>query len=354
MGNGHDGNMGGMRMKHGGEAQGAGIEGGGSIFDPALYVPTQGFMGCPNSYDLEGCKLAILGMPFDCGRHPVRIGARQGPFAIREQSALVRPYLPPGLDFNPLTALGVVDCGDAKVMPGRIEPSFEVMEAALREIAGRGVRTLTMGGDGSVTLPQLRALHRIYPDLVVLHLDAHTDTYPGSGQEHHNTATTFTRAAEEGLIDTENSLHIGARGPTYLPGVFEHTRSHGYELISGVDLMERGIEATLAHIHARLAGRPVYLCWDMDFFDPSCAPGVCTPTWGGITSREGLAILQGLQGLEFVAFDVNTVSPPHDVGGMTAFLAGTVMLEFLYLACYAPGLAAELDLPGAAKGSKQR
>ena len=202
-----------MRMKHGGEVRDAGIESGGSIFDPALYVPTQGFMGCPNSYDLEGCKLAILGMPFDCGRHPVRIGARQGPFAIREQSALVRPYFPPGLDFNPLTALGVVDCGDAKVMPGRIEPSFEVMEAALREIAGRGVRTLTMGGDGSVTLPQLRALHRIYPDLVVLHLDAHTDTYPGSGQEHHNTATTFTRAAEEGLIDTANSLHIGARRP---------------------------------------------------------------------------------------------------------------------------------------------
>jgi agmatinase len=84
----------------------------------------------------------------------------------------------------------------------------------------------------------------------------------------------------------------------------------------------------------------------MDFFDPSCAPGVCTPTWGGITSREGLAILQGLGGLEFVGFDVNTVSPPHDVGGMTAFLAGTVMLEFLYLACRVPSLASELQLTG--------
>ena len=319
-------------------------EGGDSIFDPALFVPTQGFMGCPNRYQLGGAKLAILGLPFDCGRHPVRIGARQGPFAIREQSALVRPYQPPAADFNPLTALGVVDCGDAKVTPGRIEPAFETMEAAIREIAGRGVRTLTMGGDGAVTLPQLRALHRFHPDLVVLHFDAHTDTYPGSGQEHHNTATTFTRAAEEGLIDTAGSLHIGARGPTYLPGVFEHTRSLGYELISGLELMEKGIEATLAHIHDRLAGRPVYLCWDMDFFDPSCAPGVCTPTWGGVTSREGLAILQGLKGLDFVAFDVNTVSPPHDIGGMTAFLAGTVMLEFLTLACHAPSLAPGLKL----------
>jgi len=189
----------------------------------------------------------------------------------------------------------------------------------------------------------MRALHRHHPDLVVLHFDAHTDAYPPSGQDHHNTATTFTRAAEEGLIDPENSLHIGARGPTYIPGVFEHTRALGYELISGVELMATGIEATLAHIHERLAGRPVFLCWDMDFFDPSCAPGVCTPTWGGITSREGLAILQGLAGLEFVGFDVNTVSPPHDTGGMTAFLAGTVMLEFLYLACQAPSLAPELQ-----------
>ena len=78
------------------------------------------------------------------------------------------------------------------------------------------------------------------------------------------------------------------------------------------------------------------------FSNGACAPGVCTPTWGGITSREGLAILQGLAGLEFVGFDVNTVSPPHDLGGMTAFLAGTVMLEFLYLACQAPSLAQEL------------
>ncbi len=329
-------------MNQGGEVSGA----ANSIFDPELFVPTQGFMGCPNRYELGGVKLAILGLPFDCGRNPVRIGSRLGPFAIREQSALVRPYQPPFADFNPLTALGVVDCGDAKVTPGSIEPAFETMEAALREIAGRGVRTIAMGGDGSVTLPQLRALHRFYPELVVLHFDAHTDTYPPSGQERHNTATTFTRAAEEGLIDPENSLHIGARGPIYLAGVFEHTRSLGYELITGVDLMATGIEATLAHVHERLAGRSVFLCWDMDFFDPSCAPGVCTPTWGGVTAREGLAILQGLKGLDFVGFDVNTVSPPHDLGGMTAFLAGTVMLEFLTLACHAPSLAPGLNLSG--------
>ena len=75
----------------------------------------------------------------------------------------------------------------------------------------------------------------------------------------------------------------------------------------------------------------MYLCFDMDFFDPSCAPGVCTPTFGGASAREGLTLISGLRGLNIVAIDVNTVSPPHDVGGMTAFLAATVMLYGLAL-----------------------
>ncbi len=61
-----------------------------SILDPELFVPTQGFMGCPNGYELGGCKLAILGLPFDRGAHPVRIGARQGPF--RDPRAVGLPY----------------------------------------------------------------------------------------------------------------------------------------------------------------------------------------------------------------------------------------------------------------------
>ncbi len=300
------------------------------------------FMGVPFATDARGAKAAVLGVPFDCGLHPTRIGARDGPNAIREQSGLVRPYQPPRADFNPLELLGVVDCGNVDVTPSVIEESFERIEAAVGQIAGAGAIPLTMGGDGAVTLPQLRALHRKYPDLVVLHIDAHTDTYPGEGnQTHHryNTATTFTRAAEEGVVDTGNSIHLGPRGTISMPQVFEHTRAQGYELIDGRELYDRGFESVLGHVHERLAGRPVYLCFDMDFFDPSCAPGVCTPTWGGASAREGLDLLAGLAGLDFVAFDVNTVSPPHDLGGMTAFLAGTVMIECLALACASLGVS---------------
>lgn len=309
--------------------------------DPSdIYSGPVTFMGVPYTHDLAGAKAAILGVPFDCGVHPVRIGSRLGPSSIREQSALVRRFEPPAHDFDPIAKLGLVDCGNAKVIPSAIGESYKAIEEAVWRIVSQGVMPITMGGDGAVTLPQLRALHRKYPDLVVLHIDAHTDTYPGEGGERdrYNTATTFTRAAEEGVVDARNSFHIGARGPTYRGGVFEYTREQGYQLIHGADLEKRGIDDVLREVHDRLAGRPVYLCFDMDVFDPSCAPGVCTPAWGGLSAREGLKLINGLSGLRFVAFDINTVSPPHDVGGMTAFLAATCMHQFLVLACRSLGL----------------
>lgn len=104
-------------------------------------------------------------------------------------------------------------------------------------------------------------------------------------------------------------------------------------MIDGATLYQRGYASVLGDVHEILGDKPVYLCFDMDFFDPSCAPGVCTPTFGGATAREGLQLLAGLQGLKLVAIDVNTVSPPHDVGGMTAFLAATVMIQCLALLC---------------------
>jgi agmatinase len=309
------------------------------------YAESGSFMGAPFSRDLARSKAAVLGIPFDCGFHPTRIGARLGPRSIREHSGLVRRYEPPLRDFDPLARLGLVDCGDVRVRSGYVAEAFANIEAAVAEIVMAGAIPVTMGGDGAVTLPQLRAVHRRYPDLVVLHIDAHTDTYPDDGESRYTNATTFARAAEEGVVDPKNSIHLGARGAVAIPGIFEYTRNFGYELIPGVELDRLGMPAVLAHISRRLAGRPVYLCFDLDVFDPSVAPGVCTPSWGGLGAREGLALLDGLAGLDCVAFDVNTLSPPHDSAGMTAFLAGTVMHKCLQLACVGLERSQSPDLP---------
>ena len=124
---------------------------------------------------------------------------------------------------------------------------------------------------------------------------------------------------------------MGIRGSTYRPGVLAHTRALGYNVITMRDYMRRGEAAVLAELHAALKGKAVYLSWDMDSFDPSVAPGVCTPTWGGFTAREGLQLLRGLAGLDIVAVDINTVSPPHDVAGMTAHLAAQIAFDCIQL-----------------------
>jgi arginase family enzyme len=76
--------------------------------------------------------------------------------------------------------------------------------------------------------------------------------------------------------------------------------------------------------------RPTYLCWDLDVFDPSVAPGVFSPSWGGIAAAAGLRLLRGLAGLRLIAADVNNIDPPRDINGLTASLAAQLAFELLF------------------------
>jgi agmatinase len=231
-------------------------------------------------------------------------------------------------DRNVLQDLEAVDLGDVVVTSSQIEPSLAAIARAVDSVVSVGAYPVTMGGDGLVSLPQLRAVHPHHAGLVLLHIDAHTDAYDVPG---YNTSSTFTRAAEERLIDLPRSFHIGARGTFALAGAYQHTRRLGYRVILGEDVRSRGISDVVSEAKATIGDRPVYLCFDMDYFDPSCAPGVATPTWGGPDAASAFDLLHGLAGLRIVAVDVNTVSPPHDIGGMTACLAAHVMLIGLHL-----------------------
>ncbi|HET7135659.1 MAG TPA: arginase family protein [Casimicrobiaceae bacterium] len=289
------------------------------------FVKPRTWLGAASGLPSDGCAAAVLGIPFDCGTHPDRIGARLGPAAIREQSTNLR-RCDPRTNIDVVERLGLVDCGDVPVTPSLIETSFAAIETGLDVVLGHDVVAVTMGGDGAVTLPQVRALARRAPGLCVVHIDAHTDAYPIEG---YNTATSFRHMAQEGLIDVARSFQIGMRGPTMVPRVYEFCRDLGYTMITMRELRETGIAAAAARVIETIGDRPVYLCFDMDFFDPSAAPGVCTPTWGGAAAHEGLDLLERLAALDTRVVDVNTVSPPHDSAGITAFLAATVMWTFL-------------------------
>ena len=224
--------------------------------------------------------------------------------------------------------LKVVDLGDAKVVSGDFETSYPAIEAAMEvALSGKAV-PITLGGDGAIALPQMRALGVPEADVVALHLDAHTDAYPLDG---YNNATPFARAFEEGVLNAGRSFHIGTRRSHMVEGVYSYGRQLGYKIINMEELAARGIGDVFRDVREAIGDRPVYLCFDMDFFDPSVAPGVCTPAWGGATTREGLAALKAAGSLNIVAADVNTISPPHDPGGMSAFLAATVVYEMLVM-----------------------
>jgi agmatinase len=293
--------------------------------------------GVHQSQDASDADVAVLGIPFDMGYHATRIGSRTGPSHVRNHSMLVREAAAE-LGIDPIVATGLVDLGDVDVVPGHVESAFPVIEASVAQILRRSASPLTLGGDGSVTLPQLRAARSTFDDLVLLHFDSHTDSYDSTAIEQYNNANTFVHAKTEKLIDVDASFHVGLRDTALggNSGEVQEARDLGYQVITMSDIESRGVHFHTDLLRQELAGRQIYLCWDMDVFDPSVAPGVVTPAWGGITVREGLQILRGLRGLDVVHFDLNTVSPPHDIFGQTASLAAQVALEFLVIEMYRP------------------
>ncbi|MFE6965057.1 arginase family protein [Agromyces sp. NPDC057679] len=286
--------------------------------------------GVPHASSPRGAGAAVLGIPFDMGSHPSRIGGRGGPAHVRASSLLVAEAAE-DLGINPIEHLGLVDLGDLEITPGQVDSAFERISAELGALLDSGTIPITIGGDGAVTLPQLREAHRRHPDLVLVHFDAHTDAYDLFEPYEFNNANSFVHAAREGLIDVTRSFHVGIRDTELAgrPGVVGFAEALGYRVRSMREVRERGIADVLAEIRAAVGARPVYLCWDMDVFDPSVAPGVVTPAWGGLGTADGLDLLRGVAALDVVVFDLNTVSPPHDLAGQTGSLAAHVILEFL-------------------------
>lgn len=305
-----------------------------------LFVDPLTFLGVPRSTDFERADVAMLGIPFDCGRDTTRFGARLGPNAVRHASTLTRVLLKDADPF-PLDLLEVVDAGNVDLPADDIMGAFVKIEAAMARILADDCIPLTVGGDGAVSLPQMRALHAVHGPVAVVHFDAHTDTWPladGSaapdqqGLGHHpghTNANQFTFAGTENLIDRSAAIHIGTRGPINAARNIAFAESMGYRVIPFEDYRAMGPVAVLEEVHRAVGDRPVFVCFDLDFFDPAFAPGVATPTPGGATPEEGMQLMRGTAGLNIVGIDINTMAPLHDAGNATAILAAGMVAESL-------------------------
>jgi agmatinase len=305
----------------------------------ALVVPrfagVRTFARLPTLEQVGHADIAVLGAPFDSAA-TFRAGARFGPAAIREASLLLRPY-DERQGVAPFEAVQVADAGDAPASPIGVDDAHAAIEGAASEIAGAGGRVLGLGGDHSVALPLLRAAAAAHGPLALLQLDAHTDTWDSYFGSRYTHGTVFRRAVEEGIVDAHASVQIGLRGSLYGASDLDENRSLGFATMLAREFDDVGVRGALELIAGRLRS-PAYVSVDVDVLDPAFAPGTGTPEAGGLSSRELLALLAGLAGLdvELAGADVVEVSPPYDPSGVTAVAAANAAYELIAVMARSP------------------
>ena len=290
-------------------------------------------MRLPHQADPAGLDACFVGVPFDLGTSN-RTGARFGPRQIRSESVLLRPYNM-ATRAAPFDSLQVADLGDVAINPYNLLDSIDRIERAYDRIVAAGCRPISLGGDHTVALPILRALHRRHGPLGLIHVDAHADVNDTMFGEKIAHGTPFRRAVEEGLLDTRRVVQIGLRGTGYAAEDFDWCREQGFRVVQVEECWNKSLAPLMAEVRAALAGGPVYLSFDIDGIDPAYAPGTGTPEIAGLTVPQALEIIRGARGLDIVGADVVEVSPPYDPQGNTALLAANLAFEEL---CVLPGV----------------
>lgn len=287
------------------------------------------FMRLPHVQTLENVDVAIVGAPFDTGQ-TFRTGARLGPQSIRNFSGLIRS----SSNYHQIHLfdyISAIDYGDVRVVPGYIEETYKHMENELAPLYKHGIVPIVIGGDHSITLGELRAAYQAHGQVALLQFDAHTDTADTHFEQKYTHGTLFKRAVEEGLIDPYASLQIGMRGTMNSVNDYDESRQLGFEVITTDELIDMGIANVIKKIKAKLAGKKVFLTFDIDFIDPAFAPGTGTPEVNGIYPREAFQILRNLTEIDFIGFDLVEVLPAYDHGEITANLAANIIFEMMCL-----------------------
>lgn len=275
----------------------------------------------------------VYGVPYDNGV-TYRPGARFGPRAIRDASQYLKRYsMAHGVDV--CSVLSLADGGDAPAPPFDAKG---MLDGVIEFAAGLGepghTRLLALGGDHSVAYANAKAAWRRLGEpeggLAVLHFDSHLDTVDTVWSEKYSHASPFIRLIEEGVVDPRAMLSVGIKGPLNTARDLEYARDHGVSILTYDGWRERGM-APIREFVAGLAGRPVYLTFDIDCVDPAFAPGTGTPSVGGFDSSEALALIRACVGADVVGADVVEVLPDRDVAQNTALLAAHVAFEVLCL-----------------------
>lgn len=293
----------------------------------AMYSGALSFCRRAYARDLAGVDVAVMGVPLDT-TVTNRPGTRFGPRAVRAASAQLAWSRAWPSAFDPFERLAVADWGDVAFDPGHPQEVPAAIEAAIASVIAEAKAALLIGGDHFIAYPSLRAHAAKHgAPLALIQFDAHTDTWADDGGriEH---GTMFYRAVKEGLIDPARSVQIGIRTTNDDP--------MGITVIDAIRCHRSSPEEIAAEARRIVGDAPVYLTFDIDALDPSCAPGTGTPVCGGLFTWQALAMLRALQGINIVGADVVEVAPAYDHAEITALAGATVALELLCLFAVRP------------------
>jgi len=275
--------------------------------------------------------VAFLGIPYDCGIG-FRPGTRFGPREIRSFSVRysawgghkANGYWDVNQRKRFLDGVSMVDCGDVDITYYDFEINRRKITSSIEKILDRGALPVLIGGDHSVTFPNVCAFSRFGP-VDIVHIDAHMDWRDEIGGVKFANASPLRRSKE--LPFVRNMAQIGIRDVRTSDDQIADAEKAGARIFTRQDVRERGVNAILEQLPP--LGN-TFVTIDIDGLDPSIAPGTGSPTVDGLLYHEVRALLQGVAKRgRVVGFDLVEVNPFVDVHGQTCLLAATLMMEFL-------------------------
>ncbi|MDE6103850.1 MAG: agmatinase [Oscillospiraceae bacterium] len=270
------------------------------------------FIGCDSEYDES--KIVIFGVPFD-STTSYRPGTRFASSAMRNESFGIETYSP--YQDKDLTDIKVFDGGDLELCFGNPESALNDIENFSAKILSSGKLPCMIGGEHLVTLGAVRAAIKKYPDLHIIHFDAHADLrddYLGQKLSH---ACVMRRCHE--LVGDNKIFQFGIRSGDREEFVWgkDHVTTNKFDFTG------------LEKITEKIQNKPVYFTLDLDVLDPSCFPGTGTPEAGGVSFTELMSAIKSVSALNVVGIDVNELSPMLDQSGVSTALACKLLREIL-------------------------
>lgn len=270
------------------------------------------FIGCDNSY--EESKIVLFGAPFD-STTSFRPGTRFASNAMRSESFGIETYSP--YQDGDLEDFAVFDSGDLELPFGNTQRVLDQIEEHTAEILKDGKIPCMIGGEHLVTLGAMRAVVKQYPDVHIIHFDAHADLREDYLEERFSHATVLHRVWD--LVGDGKIFQFGIRSGDRSEFVWakDHVFTNKFNFYG------------LKEIVNQLQGKPVYFTLDLDVLDPSVFPGTGTPEAGGVSFQELLEAMIQVSHLNIVGFDVNELSPVYDQSGSSTAMACKVLRELL-------------------------